>query len=126
MLRTSAFYRLVLTMLFSLPAYFLISPLIKIIGAERGMTDAMATTLVMVAAVLNSCGRFLGPLFAAKVGNKGTVVFFNGITIIAVVCLIFANWFWSIIWISFIALAFGGLLGMFPLFSACPPVYSHI
>lgn len=118
MLRTSAFYRLVLTMLFSLPAYFLVSPLIKIIGADRGMTDVMATTLVMVAAVLNSCGRFLGPLFAAKVGNKGTVVLFNGITIIAVIGLIFANWLWSMIWISLIALAFGGLLGMFPLFSA--------
>ncbi len=118
MLKTPIFYVLATTMLLSLPAFFMISPLIKVIGVERGMSDTFATMVVMVSSILNSSGRFIAPVIAEKIGNKQTIVVLNIVTIVCCICLTFSNAVFTMVLIAIIAMSFGGFLGIFPAMSS--------
>lgn len=114
MLKSPMYYVIVCTLALSLPAFFMISPLIKILCAQKGLAPYLATYVVMASAVLNSCGRFVAPVIASKVGDKNTVGILNIVTIGASIGLIFTSgWAWVIL-VCMVAVCFGGFLGIFP------------
>ena len=70
MLQTKEFYLLTLSMFFLLPAYFILNPLFKSLGMERGLTDSMATFGVMLTGVASASGRLLTSWFSDYAGRK--------------------------------------------------------
>lgn len=114
MLRSPKYYVLVITMMLSLPAFFMVSPLIKVLCADRGISVNGAVYVVMASSVLNCCGRFIAPLISKRTGERDTIFLLNLVTIFASLGMIFAYKWMFVLLICLIAVCFGGFLGVFP------------
>lgn len=114
MLRCPMYYVVAITMLLSLPAFFMLSPLVKVLSADKGISGAVSTYVVMAFSVLNSAGRFIAPQIAKRVGEKGSILVLNIVTAFASLGLIVATGWMSVVLMCLIAVCFGGFLGIFP------------
>jgi len=108
MLRTKEFYLLTLSMFFLLPAYFILNPLFKSLGMERGLTDSMATFGVMLTGVASASGRLLTSWFSDYAGRKSAITLISLITLVAALAMIFAEGILFLVCIAAIAFSFGG------------------
>jgi len=108
MLQTKEFYLLTFSMFFLLPAYFILNPLLKSLGIERGLTDSMATFGVMLTGVASASGRLLTSWFSDYAGRKGAIWLISLITLAAALVMIFAEGVLFLVCIAAIAFSFGG------------------
>ena len=108
MLQTKEFYLLTLSMFFLLPAYFILNPLFKSLGMERGLTDSMATFGVMLTGVASASGRLLTSWFSDYAGRKSAMTLISLITLVAALVMIFAEGILFLVCIAAIAFSFGG------------------
>jgi OFA family oxalate/formate antiporter-like MFS transporter len=118
MLKTSQFYKIFFGMMLILPAYFILNPQFKALGAERGLSDAMQNYLVMTTGVASAAGRLLFSWASDKIGRKNTIYCIIGVTLASVLTLIVAQGFLVMVCIALIAFAFGGCASVFPALTA--------
>ena len=115
MLKTPSFYAITISLLLAVPAYFIISPLIGIIGQERGLSESIATVVaVMMLSLFNSAGRIVAPWISDKLGRKKTIYILMIGTIAAILLFIIAQSYAILILVAVVAFCYGGFLGIYP------------
>ncbi len=115
MLKTSSFYFITLAMMFGISVYFILNPSFKSLSLDRGLSDGMATLMIMLTGVSNALGRLFFPLLSDKIGRSLTAMLEIGITAMGALLLIFATEYLLMVVIIAIAFCFGGISGTFPL-----------
>ena len=118
MLRTPQFYKIFFGMMLILPAYFLLNPQFKTLGATRGLSDAFQNYLVMTTGVASAAGRLLFSWASDKIGRKNAIYCIIGVTLVGVLSLIVAQGFLFMVCVALIAFAFGGCASVFPALTA--------
>ncbi len=118
MLKTSQFYKIFFGMMLILPAYFILNPQFKALGAERGLTDAFQNYLVMTTGIFSAAGRLLFSWASDKIGRKNAIFCIIGVTLVGVLSLIVAQGFLFMVCVALIAFAFGGCASVFPALTA--------
>lgn len=114
MIRTRQFYMVAGAMAFGTTAYFLINPMVKSLGAERGLTEMMAVSTVMLVSVMNCVGRLIIPWVSDKFGRKAMLIFLFVASMAAVLGLMAAGGIVYMILAGVIAFGYGGFFGIFP------------
>ena len=114
LVRTPVFYALVFSMFLALPANMMILPLIKDIGAERGLSVSTAVLGVSLASFFNSFGRLVFPWVSDAIGRKKTLLLDFVITIVSVCGLVFVKGYLALILIIMVSFCYGGYLGIYP------------
>ncbi len=107
-LKTKEFYLIAFSMFFLLPAYFILNPLLKSLGVERGLTESMATFGVMLTGIASASGRLLISWFSDFAGRKGAIVLITIITLVSALVMTFAEGILFLVCVAAIALSFGG------------------
>ncbi len=118
MLRTSQFYKIFFGMMLILPAYFILNPQFKALGAERGLTDAFQNVLVMTTGIASAAGRLLFSWASDRIGRKNAIYCIIGVTLVGILALIVAQGFLFMVCVALIAFAFGGCASVFPALTA--------
>lgn len=118
MLKTKQFYLIALSMLFVLPAYFILNPLFKTLGVERGLTEGMATLLVMITGIASASGRLVFSWISDIIGRKAAIIALIVVTLASVLLLIPAKGIFFLVCVGAIAFAFGGSAGVYPSLTA--------
>ncbi len=114
MLKTKEFYYIALSMMLCTTTFFVLNPSFKSIGLERGLSDALATGLVMVTGIANALGRLSFPLLSDKIGSEKTTAVILFGTAISVTALIFVSGLPLILVIAAITFCYGGTAGVYP------------
>lgn len=113
MLATRQFYLLTLSMFFTLPAYFILNPLLMTLGVERGLSESLALAGVMITGVMSAAGRLTITWLSDLVGRKPAMFFVSGLTLVAALLMIGAQGAFFLVCIAFIAFAYGGSSGVY-------------
>ena len=112
------YYLIAGAFMLAVPAYFLINPMMKSLGMERGLGEAAAVGGVMAAAVLNVAGRLFVPWLSDMIGRKPMLVVLFLMSIASVGGLIIAQGYLFMILVTCIAFAYGGFCAIFPVISS--------
>lgn len=108
MLGTKEFYLLAFSMFFLLPAYFILNPLMKSLGIERGLTEETATLGVMITGIASAGGRLLTSWFSDFAGRKTAIMTISVITLVSSLGMIYAEGVLFLVCLALIAFCFGG------------------
>lgn len=113
MIRTRSFYLIIISMFFILSAYFILNPLFKTLGVERGLTDSIATMGVMITGACSACGRLFITWMSDKIGRHKSLLTVFTLTLVGVIAIIYAENILFIACLAIIAFAFGGASGIY-------------
>lgn len=118
MIRTKNFYLLLLTMLFGLISYFMVSPVSQTYQLELGIPSAVAVSSVMLGSIVNAGARLVLPTLSDRIGRinciKGVII----TSIVAMVVLTLSKSFLSTAAIVVMYGCYGGIMGSFPSFTS--------
>lgn len=118
MLRTKSFYLIFLSMFFVLPAFFMLNPLLKPLGIERGLTESMATIGVMVVGASSALGRLSLTWLSDRLGRLQSLFLIVVLTAVGIIVAIFAQNMLFLVCIAVIGYAFGGISGVYATLTA--------
>lgn len=118
MLGKKQYYLIAGAFMLAVPAYFLINPMMKSLGMERGLGEMAAVGGVMAAAVLNVAGRLFVPWMSDLIGRKPMLVALFVLTIGSVGGLILAQGYLFLVLVTCIAFAYGGFCAVFPVITS--------
>ncbi len=118
MLKTRQFYLIAVSMLFILPAYFILNPLFITLGAERGLSKELAVLGVMITGIASAAGRLITPWVSDLIGRKRAVYGIILITMVSILTMIIAQKVLFLVCIAAIAFSFGGAAGVYPVITA--------
>lgn len=114
MMQTKSFYFLLVTMLFGLISYFMLSPVSQTLQIERGIPSHIAVTAVMIGSVMNAGTRLILPSLADKVGRipciRGVLV----VAVTAMMMLTLSRSYMTTVAIILMYGCYGGIMGSFP------------
>lgn len=114
MIHTKKFYYLLLTMLFGLLPYFLVSPVSQSHQISLGIPESVAVCAVMFGSVMNAGTRLVLPSLADKIGRISCI---KVVLIVAVAVMAVLGIFHSYavtVAIVLIYGCYGGIMGSFP------------
>ncbi|MBR5491206.1 MAG: MFS transporter [Oscillospiraceae bacterium] len=86
----------------------LVTPLIKGLGVERGLTEALAITCVSLTGLFNAAGRLIMASLSDKLGRINTMHILSVITAVCALLLIFVGEYAYFVVILVTAFAYGG------------------
>ncbi len=113
MLKTSSFYFITISMMFGISVYFILNPSFKSLALDRGVSDSMATLMIMLTGVSNALGRLFFPMLSDKIGRSITAVVELAITAIGAVLMIFVTEYMLMAVVIMITFCYGGISGTF-------------
>jgi OFA family oxalate/formate antiporter-like MFS transporter len=87
--------------------YNLLSPLIKGLGQDRGLTLALAVFAVSLTGISNSAGRFVSAAISDKLGRITTLIIFAVVMLVSAIFMTFATGAIFIIAVGLAAWAYG-------------------
>lgn len=114
MMQTKSFYLLLVTMLFGLISYFMLSPVSQTLQIERGIPSHIAVTAVMIGSIINAGTRLILPSLADKVGRIPCI---RGVLVVAVTAmamLTISQSYMTTVAIILMYGCYGGIMGSFP------------
>ncbi|NLN72101.1 MAG: OFA family MFS transporter, partial [Thermoplasmatales archaeon] len=109
-LRTPAFYFIMLTMFFTLPAFFVLNPHLVTLAAERGLAG-YAVSGVIITGLFSASGRLLITWLSDRIGRTQALFLIIFMTAAGVLMMIFARGALFLVCVALIAMAFGGAAG---------------
>lgn len=118
MLSTGRFYLIAFSMLFVLPAYFILNPQFTTLGVARGLSEEAAVTLVMITSIASASGRLLFSWLSDLIGRKWAILGVMVATLAAVAGLITAQGWLFTACAALLAFGFGGSAGVYPAITA--------
>ena len=86
----------------------MLSPIIKTLGINRGLTDTAATLCVSLTGIANAAGRLIMSSLSDKIGRVATLLILCGMTIISGIALIFSGGGFLFGIVLLTAFAYGG------------------
>ncbi len=107
-MKTLPFWCIFLTILFINGTWTLTVPLIKDLGMERGLSEAVAIFTVSFTGVANALGRLVMATLSDKIGRTSTIIVLSVITLIGAVLMIFVGGYAYIVVVALIAFGYGG------------------
>ncbi len=113
-LRIRYFYFILLCMMFIEPAYFILSPLIKMFASSVGLADSMAVFAVMMSGVASAAGGFIFPVLSDHKGRKFAIYIMLALTLAASILMLFVQGAYYVFLVAIIAFCYGGPGGVFP------------
>lgn len=111
-LKTGQLYLILFWLFFILPAYFILNPIFLTLGAQRGLSEAMAVAGVMITGAASAAGRLILTWMSDKTGRKPALALISIITLVSILVMIFAKGALFLVCIALIAFAFGGAAGV--------------
>ncbi len=118
MLHTRSFYLIFFSLFFVIPAFFILNPLLKPLGIERGLTDSLATLGVMIVGASSAAGRLSITWLSDRIGRLQALFLIIVITAIGIMAAIVAQNIMFLVCISLIGYAFGGVSGVYATITA--------
>ncbi|MCL2148278.1 MAG: OFA family MFS transporter [Methanomassiliicoccaceae archaeon] len=112
MLRTRAFYLITFSLFFILSAFFVLNPLFKDLGVERGLGD-LAVMTVMIVGVCSASGRIAITWISDNIGRMSGLILIFALTLAGVTIVIFAEGVLFAVCMGLIAFGFGGAAGIY-------------
>lgn len=106
--RTPAFWALFFSIFFINGTWNLCVPLIKDLGIERGLTEAVAVACVSFTGVTNALGRIFMSTLSDKLGRNNTMYILCGLTFVGAILLTFITGYGYFATIALVAFAYGG------------------
>lgn len=106
--RTVPFWCIFFGLFFIVGTWNLVVPLIKGLGQERGLTEALAVFAVSFTGIPNAGGRLIVASVSDKIGRANTTIIIALITLISALLLTFIAGISFIVVISVIAFCYGG------------------
>lgn len=113
MLKSKQFYLIAGSMFFLLPAYFILNPLLKSLGVERGLSESAALVSVMITGICSAVGRLLISWISDKTGRKAAMLFAAGVMLVSGLLMTVAQGAMFLVCVGAIAFAFGGSSGVY-------------
>ena len=107
-MKTVPFWCIFLAIFFINGTWNLTVPLIKGLGLERGLSEAMAVFCVSFTGIPNAAGRLIMATVSDKLGRIPTMLVLCGLTLIGALCMTFVAGIPYIVVIAIIAFAYGG------------------
>ena len=104
--------------MFTLPAYFILNPVFKSLGGERGLSDGIAALGVILTGIGSALGRLAVSWTSDKIGRKTAMATIAVITLIASLVMIVAEGILFLICIMLIAFGFGGAASVYSTMTA--------
>ncbi len=117
-LRTPQFYLITVTMMFTVPAYFILNPLLKELGQSRGLSETLALAGLMITGIASASGRLAFPWLSDRIGRKNAILAIVGLTLLCAFAMIFVRGPLFLIVVALVAFAYGGSSGVFPAMTA--------
>jgi len=107
-MKTLPFWCIFLSIFFINGTWNLTVPLIKDLGQERGLTEAMAVFCVSFTGIPNAAGRLIMATLSDKIGRTLTMCILAVMTLIGAILMTFVGGIPYIITVALIAFAYGG------------------
>ena len=107
-IRTVPFWCILLTIFFYNATWNMLNPIIRPLGENRGLSEALALTCVSLTGVFNAAGRFGMSALSDKLGRMETNVLLCCVTIVCALLLMFVGKGAYIVVVLITAFAFGG------------------
>lgn len=117
MIKTKQYYILACSMMFAVPAYFLINPMLLSLGIERGLSDKLALSGVFLLSVMNTLGRLLVPWCSDFFGRKSMISILFLVNMTAIFVLTRISGLSFLVCIALVAFSYGGFMGLYPTMS---------
>ncbi len=115
MFKSKYFYMITGAMMLGTSVYFILNPSFKSLALERGLSDGMATLMIMLTGIGNAIGRLVFPVISDKTNRSFACMLTALITAIGAFMLIFAEGYFLMAIVILIAFCYGGTAGSFPL-----------
>lgn len=116
--KTLPFWCIFLGIFFYNGTWNLVTPLIKGLGVERGLSEAMAITCVSLTGLTNAAGRLIMSSLSDKLGRINTMHVLSVMTAVCALLLIFVGGYAYFAVILITAFAYGGPAAVNPATSA--------
>jgi OFA family oxalate/formate antiporter-like MFS transporter len=113
-IRKPHFYYLACMMLIGCLSGFMVIPFAKIMAMEAGLSDAVATTAIVLIGIANAGGRFFWGAAGDKIGRVQTMATMLAVGGICSLLLPTLSGYMVLIGIASVAFCFGGFLGSMP------------
>ncbi|UAL07466.1 MAG: OFA family MFS transporter [Candidatus Methanogranum gryphiswaldense] len=113
MLRRKSFYLIFLSLFFVVPAFFILNPLLKPLGMDRGLVESLATLGVMIVGASSAAGRLSITWLSDRIGRLQALLFIIVLTAVGIIAAIVAQGVMFLVCISIIGYAFGGVSGVY-------------
>lgn len=107
-MKVPAFWALFFSIFFINGTWNLCVPLIKDLGVQRGLTEAMAIFCVSFTGITNAAGRLIMATLSDKIGRSNTMHVLCIITLVGAVLMTFIGGYGYFVTIALIAFAYGG------------------
>jgi len=107
-IKTPAFWALFFSIFFINGTWNLCVPLIKDLGMERGLVEAMAIACVSFTGITNAAGRLIMATISDRLGRTNTMYILCGLTLLGAVLMTFITGYGYFATIAIIAFAYGG------------------
>jgi len=117
-IKTKQFYLLVFALLFTLPAYFILNPVFKSLGADRGLSSGIASLGIMFTGISSASGRLTVSWTSDKIGRKTAMVAIAVIILSASLVMTVAKGVLFLICIMLISFGFGGAASVYSTMTA--------
>ena len=117
-LKTKQFYLLAGSLVFTLPAYFMLNPIFLSLGAQRGLSEQLAVLGVMITGISSASGRLVVSWVSDKTGRKAAMIGIAVIMLASSFVMIAAKGFLFLICIVLISFGFGGASGVYSAMTA--------
>ena len=117
-LKTKQFYLLAGALVFTLPAYFILNPVFRTLGVERGLREEIALLGVMITGISSAAGRLVVSWVSDKTGRKTAMIAIAAMILIASLVMIVGRDLVFLICIVVISFGFGGASGVYSAMTA--------
>lgn len=118
MIRTRAFYYLLVVMMLGLFSYFMVSPISQSYQRSLGIPTNIAVGAVMMGSIANAVARLVLPTAADKIGRIVCIQGVLGVCTIAMGIMSFSDSYAVAAAIIIIYACYGGIMGSFPSFTS--------
>ncbi len=115
MLKSRIFYMITGAMMLGTTVYFIMNPSFKSLALERGLSDSMATIMIMLTGISNALGRLVFPAISDRTNRSFACFLTVAITAVGAFCMLFAQGYFLILIVNLVAFCYGGTAGSFPL-----------
>lgn len=113
-LRNKAYYMLIFCVAAGPIGYFSVSPHAKLLGAERGLSDPLIVSMIMLTGIGSAVGRLLFGKLCDNIGARNVLSILFCLSMGCSAGLAFARGIWFYILAILLTCAFGGFAGITP------------